>query len=154
MLAGASKFRELDAPVSAEAAVRLHKARIEALSCDVQALQTTVKQKSARISEADREIQLLQKDKVTWQKQMKQLETQVGHATVSSACQQCPALPCSEVQCPGLGLSFYCLLHYIDSLSQAAGCERQLPASDMPTCMQLRAGSLIGTAGERESDSG
>ncbi len=75
--AALSKYKELDAPVSAEAAVRLHKARIEALTHDLQALQATSKQKSNRLSESDRELQALQKDKASWQKQTKQLESQV-----------------------------------------------------------------------------
>lgn len=76
--AGPSKFRELDAPVSAEAAVRLHKARIEALTCDLQALQSSLKQKSKSASETEKELQAVQKEKATWQKQMKQLEAQVS----------------------------------------------------------------------------
>lgn len=64
--------------MSAEAAVRLHKARIEALTCDLQALQSSLKQKSKIASETEKELQAVQKDKGTWQKQMKQLEAQVS----------------------------------------------------------------------------
>ncbi|KAK9816512.1 hypothetical protein WJX72_001356 [[Myrmecia] bisecta] len=68
---------DLDVPSHPEATVRLHKARIRALSAELATSQEQLKERSKRLEAAEKELQELKREKASWNKAQKAQELQL-----------------------------------------------------------------------------
>ncbi|DBA81601.1 TPA: hypothetical protein ACH3X1_007366 [Trebouxia sp. C0004] len=68
---------ELEVPDHPDATIRLHKARIKSLSSEVGAAQTALKDKSDLLSQAEKQLSDMHKEKASWLKLQKAQQAQI-----------------------------------------------------------------------------
>ncbi|KAL0026043.1 hypothetical protein WJX79_004749 [Trebouxia sp. C0005] len=68
---------ELEVPDHPDATIRLHKARIKSLTSELQAAQTALKDKSGLLSQAEKQLSDVHKEKAAWLKLQKAQQAQI-----------------------------------------------------------------------------
>ncbi|KAL3142432.1 hypothetical protein ABBQ38_002763 [Trebouxia sp. C0009 RCD-2024] len=68
---------ELEVPNHPEATIRLHKARIKSLTAEVAAAQTALKDRSGLLTQAEKQLSEMHKEKAAWLKTQKAQQTQI-----------------------------------------------------------------------------